>query len=278
MYIGKRFQPGCRALQPETKARLFYDEAGSLRLPQLFRIIWMPRTKTKSAAAAALAALNARIVACTRCPRLREYTANIAVTKRRAYLDHDYWGLPVPSFGDPDARVLLVGLAPGAHGSNRTGRPFTGDGSGAFLFPVLYEAGFASQPIATKRDDGMQLHDAWITSVVRCAPPDNKPLPSEIANCAPYLDEEMAALKNLRVIVCLGKIGFDGVVQHLIRSGEIARRGDLHFAHGAEYKLPNGRFLLATYHPSLQNTNTGKLTNAMFYAIFRRARELAGLN
>jgi uracil-DNA glycosylase family 4 len=278
MYIGKRFQPGCRALQPETKARLFYDEAGSLRLPQLYRIIWMPRTKTKSAAAAALAELNARIVACTRCPRLREYTANIAVTKRRAYLDHDYWGLPVPSFGDPDARVLLVGLAPGAHGSNRTGRPFTGDGSGAFLFPVLYEAGFASQPIATKRDDGMQLHDAWITSVVRCAPPDNKPLPSEIANCAPYLDEEMAALKNLRVIVCLGKIGFDGVVQHLIRTGEIGRRGDLHFAHGAEYKLPNGRFLLATYHPSLQNTNTGKLTNAMFYAIFRRARELAGLN
>jgi uracil-DNA glycosylase family 4 len=232
---------------------------------------------TKLDAAAALAALNKRIVACTRCPRLREYGTRIATTKRRAYLDHDYWGLPVPSFGDPKARVLLVGLAPGAHGSNRTGRPFTGDGSGDFLYPVLYDAGFASQPRAVSRDDGMKLRDAWITAVVRCAPPDNKPLPQEIANCAPYLDEEIAALKNLRVIVCLGKIGFDGVVQHLIRSGEIARRGELHFAHGAEYKLPSGRQLLATYHPSLQNTNTGRLTKAMFYAIFRRARELSGL-
>lgn len=232
-------------------------------------------TETKLYAAEQLAALNARIVACTRCPRLREYGAHIAATKRRAYLDHDYWGLPVPSFGDPRARVLIVGLAPGAHGSNRTGRPFTGDGSGDFLYPVLYEAGFASQPRAVNRDDGMKLRDAWITAVVHCAPPDNKPLPQEVANCAPYLDEEMALLKRLRVIVCLGKIGFDGVVQHLIRTGEIPRRGELHFAHGAEYKLPSGQYLLATYHPSLQNTNTGKLTKAMFYAIFRRARELA---
>src|SRR5580700_10792442 len=230
------------------------------------------------AAQSAFDALNQRVIACERCPRLRRYCAEIAQKRRRAYRDETYWGRPVPSFGDPAARVLILGLAPGAHGSNRTGRPFTGDGSGNFLYPVLYEAGFASQPVATSRDDGMKLHDLLITAVVRCAPPDNKPLPSEIANCAPYLDEEIAALKNLRVIVCLGKIGFDGVVQHLIRSGEIARRGDLHFAHGAEYKLPNGRFLLATYHPSLQNTNTGKLTNAMFYAIFRRARELAGLN
>src|SRR5580700_1421135 len=187
MYIGKRFQPGCRALQPETKARLFYDEAGSLRLPQLFRIIWMPRTKIKSAAAAALAALNARIVACTRCPRLREYTANIAVTKRRAYLDYDYWGLPVPSFGDPDARVLLVGLAPGAHGSNRTGRPFTGDASGGFLYPALYRAGFASQPHASSRDDGLALRDCFITAALRCAPPHNMPAPDQLRNCFPYL-------------------------------------------------------------------------------------------
>jgi uracil-DNA glycosylase family 4 len=183
----------------------------------------------------------------------------------------------VPSFGDPKARVLLVGLAPGAHGSNRTGRPFTGDGSGNFLYPVLYEAGFASQPTATSRDDGMKLRNARITSVVRCAPPDNKPLPQEIANCAPYLDEEIAALRNLRVIVALGKIGFDGVVQHLIRTGQIARRGELQFAHGAEFAITGGRFLLGTYHPSLQNTNTGRLTKPMFYTIFRRARELAGL-
>jgi uracil-DNA glycosylase family 4 len=228
-------------------------------------------------AAGALAVLNSRVINCTRCDRLREYGARIAVTKRRAYLNHEYWGRPVPSFGDQRARVLIVGLAPGAHGSNRTGRPFTGDGSGNFLYPVLYEAGFASQPLATGRDDGMRLRDLWITAVVRCAPPDNKPLPQEIANCAPYLDEEIAGLSRLRVIVCLGKIAFDGVVQHLLRTGEIERRGELQFAHGTEYKLPGGRFLIASYHPSLQNTNTGRLTRAMFYAIFRRARELAGL-
>ena len=235
----------------------------------------MPEKKLD--AAAAIAVINARIIACTRCPRLREYGAQIAATRRRAYIDQEYWGLPVPTFGDARARVLIVGLAPGAHGSNRTGRPFTGDGSGDFLYPVLYETGFASQPKATSRDDGMKLHDLLITSVVRCAPPDNKPTPQELANCAPYLDEEIAALSRLRVIVCLGKIGFDGVVQHLLRTGQIERRGELHFAHGAEYELPGGRFLLASYHPSLQNTNTGKLTKAMFYAIFRRARELAGL-
>jgi uracil-DNA glycosylase family 4 len=228
-------------------------------------------------AAGVLAVLNSRIVACTRCERLRTYGAAVAATRRRAYRDHEYWGLPVPSFGDPHARVLIVGLAPGAHGSNRTGRPFTGDGSGDFLYPVLYEAGFASQPNATGRDDGMKLRDAWITAVVRCAPPDNKPLPQEIANCAPYLDEEIAGLRNLRAIVCLGKIAFDGIVQHLLRTGQVARRGELRFAHGAEYPLPGGRFLLASYHPSLQNTNTGRLTRAMFYAIFRRARELSAL-
>lgn len=235
----------------------------------------MPKKNQQSATA--LDALNARICACTRCPRLRAYGAEIAVKKRRAYLDHEYWGKPVPSFGDPNARVLIVGLAPGAHGSNRTGRPFTGDGSGDFLYPVLYEAGFASQPRAVSRDDGMQLHDMWITSVGHCAPPDNKPLPEELANCAPYLDEEIAALSNVRTIVCLGKIAFDGVVQHLLRTKQIARRGELKFAHGAEYKLPDGRYLQATYHPSLQNTNTGKLTKAMFYKIFQRARELSDI-
>lgn len=171
--------------------------------------------------------------------------------------------------------MLILGLAPGAHGSNRTGRPFTGDGSGNFLYPVLYEAGFASQPNATSRDDGMKLHDAWISAVVRCAPPENKPLPQEIANCAPYLDEEIAALVQLRVVVCLGKIAFDGYVAHLLRTGVIGRRGELRFAHGAEFEVAPRHFVLATYHPSLQNTNTGKLTAAMFLKVFRRAQELA---
>ena len=231
---------------------------------------------TVNSAARALQELNARIVKCELCPRLTEYRRLVAEQKRRAYLDHEYWGRPVPSFGDPLARVLILGLAPGAHGSNRTGRPFTGDGSGNFLYPVLYEAGFASQPNSISRDDGLKLHDAQITSVARCAPPGNKPLPTELANCAPYLDEEIAALPRLRVVVCLGKIAFDGYVAHLIRTRSIARRGNLHFAHGAEFEVKSGRFLLATYHPSLQNTNTGKLTAAMFLKVFQRARELAG--
>lgn len=222
----------------------------------------------------ALAGLNARVIACRRCERLRSYCENVAQTRRRAYLECEYWGKPVPSFGDPNAKTIIVGLAPGAHGSNRTGRPFTGDGSGNFLYPVLYEAGFASQPNATRLDDGMRLHDLWITSVVRCAPPGNKPLPEELANCAPFLDEELASLTNLRVVVCLGKIGFDGFTQHLVRTGKIMSRSKLKFAHGAEYKLQDGLTLLASYHPSLQNTNTGKLTKAMFLAIFRRAKQL----
>jgi uracil-DNA glycosylase family 4 len=221
--------------------------------------------------------LNARITACNLCPRLREHCMAVAEKKRRAYADAEYWGKPVPSFGDPQARVLFVGLAPGAHGSNRTGRPFTGDGSGDFLYPLLHKAGFASQPKATHRDDGMKLTGAWITSVVRCAPPGNKPLPEEIARCAPFLDAEIAALPSARVIVCLGKIGFDGVVSHLIRSGRIERRGELEFGHGVEYAIPGERWLLASYHPSLQNTNTGKLTAAMMLQVFLRARKLAGL-
>ena len=223
----------------------------------------------------ALAALNARIVECNRCPRLRDYCREVAEKKRRAYMDWEYWGKPVPGFGDARARVMILGLAPGAHGSNRTGRPFTGDGSGDFLYPVLYEEGFASQPRATSRDDGMKLADAWITSVGRCAPPGNKPLPEELVNCSSFLDEEIAALKRLRVVVCLGKIAFDGFVAHLIRTRQIEKRGTLQFAHGAEYAVPGNRWMLASYHPSLQNTNTGKLTKAMFLSVFRRARILA---
>jgi uracil-DNA glycosylase len=189
----------------------------------------------------------------------------------------DYWGRPVPSFGDPAARVLALGLAPGAHGSNRTGRPFTGDGSGDFLYPVLFEAGFASQPNSTSRDDGMRLTDLQITSVVRCAPPANKPTTEELRNCAPWLDEELKQLRNLRVVVCLGRIAFDGLLAHAFRTGQIRSRSGYEFRHGAEYRLPDGLHVIASFHPSLQNTNTGKLTRPMFLAIFRRARELAAI-
>lgn len=223
-----------------------------------------------------LGALNARIVACDQCPRLRSYCAEIARVKRRAYRDWEYWGKPVPSFGDPRARVLALGLAPGAHGSNRTGRPFTGDGSGDFLYPVLYEAGFASQPTATSRDDGMTLTDLWITSVGRCAPPGNKPTPEELRNCASWLDEEMRLLHNLRAVVCLGRIAFDGLLAHLLRRDVLSSRAGYTFAHGAEFAFPNGLRAIASFHPSLQNTNTGRLTRPMFLAVFQRARELAG--
>ena len=218
---------------------------------------------------------NERVVQCELCPRLRHHCTLIAERKRRAYQDWTYWGLPVPSFGDPKARVAIVGLAPGAHGSNRTGRPFTGDGSGDFLYPVLHATGFASQPKAWSFDDGLVLKDLWITSVVRCAPPDNKPLPDELRNCAPYLDEELSLLKSLRVVVCLGKIALDGYVNHLVRTGQRKNRSGFTFAHGAEWKVANEKYLLASYHPSLQNTNTGRLTAEMLSAIFDHAKQLA---
>jgi uracil-DNA glycosylase family 4 len=219
--------------------------------------------------------LNARVIACDRCSRLREHCSTVAAVRRRAYADWEYWGRPVPSFGDPKARVLLLGLAPGAHGSNRTGRPFTGDGSGEFLFPVLHAAGFASQPNATSRDDGMQLHGMWITAVARCAPPGNKPTTEELRNCAPWLDDEMRLLKDLRVVVCLGHIAFDGLLNWALRCGVIDSRRKFVFAHAAEFPLPNGLTIITSYHPSLQNTNTGRLTRPMFLKVFTRARQLA---
>ena len=225
-----------------------------------------------------LEALNARIVDCNLCPRLRAHCAEVARVRRRAYIDQEYWGRPVPSFGDPEARVLALGLAPGAHGSNRTGRPFTGDGSGEFLYPVLYEAGFASQPKATSMQDGMKLRDLWITSVGRCAPPGNKPTPEELRNCSPWLDQEMALLRKLRVVVCLGRIAFDGLLAHEQRLGSRIARADFIFGHGNEFTLPSGLKAITSYHPSLQNTNTCKLTKVMFLKIFMRARELAALN
>ena len=227
--------------------------------------------------ATSLRVLNAEIVECDRCARLRNYCAEVARVRRRAYADWEYWGRPVPSFGDEHARVLALGLAPGAHGSNRTGRPFTGDGAGDFLFPVLHEAGFASQATAISRDDGMKLSGLWISAVVRCAPPGNKPIPEEQRNCSAWLDREMKLLKDLRVVVCLGRIAFDGLLAWAQRSGLLASRSGLVFAHGAEYTLPGGLIVIASYHPSLQNTNTGKLTRPMFLAVFKRARALAKL-
>jgi uracil-DNA glycosylase family 4 len=224
-----------------------------------------------------LQALNARIAACERCPRLRAYGAELARVRRRAYAECAYWAKPVPSFGDERARVLVLGLAPGAHGSNRTGRMFTGDGSGDFLFPVLHEAGFASQPKAVSRDDGMRLSGLWISAVVHCAPPANKPTPEEQRTCAAWLDEEMRLLGDLRVAVCLGRIAFDGLLAWARRAGQLQPRAGFVFGHGAEFTLPNGLTILASYHPSLQNTNTGKLTRAMFLDVFKRARELGNL-
>jgi uracil-DNA glycosylase family 4 len=228
-------------------------------------------------AVTSLETLNQEIVACNLCTRLRGHCTEVAGVRRRAYIDQEYWGRPVPSFGDPEARVLALGLAPGAHGSNRTGRPFTGDGSGNFLFPVLHEAGFASQPNAVSRNDGMKLTGLWITSVARCAPPGNKPTPEELRNCAPWLDREMSLLTNLRVVVCLGRIALDGLLAHEARLGKVPARSKFVFAHGAEYTLPSGLIAITSYHPSLQNTNTGKLTAPMLLRVFLRARKLAGL-
>jgi len=222
-----------------------------------------------------LNALNQEIVSCTRCPRLVEHCQKVARTKRRAYMEWEYWGKPVPGFGDPEAQVLILGLAPGAHGSNRTGRPFTGDSSGNFMYPVLYRTGFASQPKGTHRGDGLELKNAYITAAVRCAPPGNKPNPAEIANCAAFLDREIAGLKNVRVVVALGRIGFDAYLNHLKRSGVLQSKAGLAFAHGARYELPEGKILLASYHPSNQNTQTGKLTEKMFQKIFEEAAQLA---
>jgi uracil-DNA glycosylase family 4 len=217
------------------------------------------------------------IINCERCPRLRDYCRGIGETKRRAYLDQTYWSRPVPGFGDPRARILILGLAPGAHGANRTGRPFTGDGSGDFMYPVLHELGVATKPRAVTRDDGLKLRHAWIASVVRCAPPGDKPLPQEIRNCGVHLAQEIQALPRVRVVVCLGKIAFDGYMAFLLQTGVISRKSEYSFSHGAEYLLPNGLYLLATYHPSLRNTNTGRLNRVMFTRVFLRARELAGL-
>lgn len=226
-----------------------------------------------------LAEVHTSIVSCERCPRLRTYCRRVAAEKKRAHRADTYWGRPVPGFGDPNARLLLVGLAPAAHGANRTGRVFTGDGSGDFLMSALSRTGFANIGTSRRRDDGLQLTDAYILSAVRCAPPDNKPLPEEITRCLDHLEAELAQLRHIRVVVALGKIAFDAWLQ-LLRRRNVAVVPRPQFAHGAVIRLGSGRdgtqipTLVCCYHPSRQNTNTGKLTARMMESVFRKAKRL----
>ena len=217
--------------------------------------------------------LNVTLLGCTRCDRLVAWRETVGLKKRRAFLEEEYWAKPVPGFGDPLARVLVIGLAPGAHGSNRTGRMFTGDASGDFLFPALYESGFANQPQASFRGDGLALKDMFISAVCRCAPPDNKPRPDEIQNCMPYLRAEINLLTHLQGIVCLGKISFDQTIRVLVPSAEQRRK--VEFKHLAAYRDEGLPFwVLVSYHPSRQNTQTGRLTREMFAAVWNQVRLL----
>lgn len=220
-----------------------------------------------------LGELEKQIESCQRCPRLVEYRAEVARVKRRAYRAEEYWGKPVPGFGDENARVLIVGLAPGAHGSNRTGRMFTGDDSGKFLYGSLFRSGFANQSLVVNREDGLQLKDIFITAVGRCAPPDNKPFPAELANCRPYLLGEMDLLPRLCGVVALGRIAYDAMSKILRDRGFNLPPVD--FGHGAFSQTTDGKmWLLGSYHPSRQNTQTGRLTVEMFDAIWQKAKEL----
>jgi uracil-DNA glycosylase len=215
--------------------------------------------------------LQTDITNCTRCGRLVDHCRNVAITKRRAYKDETYWGKPVPSFGDPNARVLLLGLAPGAHGANRTGRMFTGDSSGDFLYRVLYLAGFASQPESRRADDGLELHDAYITASCHCAPPDNRPATDEVNACRAYLERELELLANLEVVVALGKLAHDNYLSVLKEQGKIASRAAYPFGHNAVHPLEP--ILIDSYHPSQQNTSTGKLTESMLLDVFQTVRK-----
>jgi uracil-DNA glycosylase family 4 len=224
-----------------------------------------------------LAILEQEVISCRRCPRLIEHCTEVGRQKRRAYRDWEYWAKPVPAFGDVNARVLILGLAPGAHGSNRTGRPFTGDASGVTLYRVLYRAGFASQPESRSRDDGLQLVDAYLTAAVRCAPPGNKPAPEEIRRCRPFVERELSSLPRLRVVVALGKIAFDVYLSILRDRGVIRSRAPFVFGHNRVHRtVPGLPVLISSYHPSQQNTSTGKLTEKMLLDVFRRARKMAG--
>ena len=234
------------------------------------------RTGTQVVASphAALAAIEEEVVRCRACPRLVAWREEIARLKRHAYRDEPYWGRPVPGFGDGRARLVVVGLAPGAHGANRTGRMFTGDDSGAFLYSALHRAGLASQPWSERRDDGLRLTDCFITAACRCVPPDNRPTPEEVARCAPFLDREIELLQP-RAVLALGAIAWDAALAAFARAGAALPRPRPRFAHGAEVRLPGSPALVASYHVSRQNTNTGRLTAAMFDTVVKRALELA---
>ena len=213
----------------------------------------------------ALARLEQDVIGCRACPRLVEWREQVAVEKRAAYRDDTYWGRPIPGFGDPDARIVVLGLAPAAHGANRTGRVFTGDRSGDWLFRAMHRAGLANQAESTSVGDGLQLSDAWVTAAVKCAPPANRPLPVERDSCAPFLAREFAALPNLRVVVCLGQFGYEAACSHF------GVRPRPKFGHGAEVPVPGGPVLICSFHPSQQNTFTRRLTEPMLDDVFRRA-------
>jgi uracil-DNA glycosylase family 4 len=221
--------------------------------------------------------LAEEVIACRKCPRLVAYREKIALEKRRAFRDHDYWGKPIPGFGDPQAKLLILGLAPAAHGGNRTGRVFTGDRSADFLFAALHKAGFANQATSIARDDGLRVTGAYIAAACRCAPPDNKPLPQEILNCRPYLERELAILQPT-ALLALGKIALDAYLEILKQHGAIPSRAKYQFAHGAEAELPAPwPRLFGIYHPSQQNTQTGKVTPAMYAQVLRRLRKFLTL-
>ncbi len=213
-------------------------------------------------------------MACRRCPRLVEWRERVSRDKVRRFRNEEYWGRPIPAFGAPDASLVVVGLAPAAHGGNRTGRMFTGDSSGDWLYEALHRFGFASQPSSTHRNDGLRLLDCLITAAVRCAPPKNKPLPVEIDNCRTYLRQELRLLESKRCVIALGQIGFNSFVKAWQEDRGALLEPKPRFRHGAEWILPGGLFLIASYHPSRQNTQTGRLTRVMFHAVFRRAREI----
>jgi uracil-DNA glycosylase family 4 len=221
----------------------------------------------------AFESLRAEVVACRRCPRLVAHCARVARERRAAFRDWEYWGRPLPGFGDPGARLLIIGLAPAAHGGNRTGRMFTGDRSGDWLYGTLHRFGFANQPTSTRRDDGLRLLDAYVTAAARCAPPANKPVPEELANCRPFLERELQLLRHARVVVTLGKVAFDAFWAARAAAGDPPPRPRPRFAHAARYELPDVT-LIASYHPSQRNTQTGMLTQAMFNRVFATARRL----
>jgi uracil-DNA glycosylase len=223
----------------------------------------------RSNARRALSTLQGEVINCTRCPRLVRYCRKIAQEKRRMYRDWDYWGRPLPSFGDPDAELLILGLAPAAHGGNRTGRMFTGDRSGEFLYRALYQAGFANHPTSTQRNDGLELRNCYITAALRCPPPQNKPLPKELRNCQPYLEQELRLLRRVRAVLVLGRIALEAFLRVVSTREDFPPRSSFPFAHGASFELPGGLpRLFCSYHPSQQNTQTGRLTREMFQTVF----------